>query len=119
MKTRRFFIENMQLHHETPDGNPDWLRGPVAAYNGWVTVDELVVQPADTPEEFALALCEDKLRALQDVEFHNGYYGVVSYYTIREESGADVMRRIGNPHLLPVMPLVINFHLSGEGAAAL
>jgi hypothetical protein len=117
MKQRRFFIENMQLHHETEDGDPDWLRGPVACFTGWVTIDELVVQPADTPEEFALALTEERLRSLQGDEFHSGYYGVVSYYTIREERGADIMRRIGNPHLLPVTPLVINFHIAGEVVA--
>ena len=111
MKERRYFVDRMQLHHETEDGNPDWLR-IVASFTGWVTIDEergAVV--GDTPEEYALAQTEEKLRSLQGDEFHSGYYGVVTFRSIREELGSDVMWRTGVRPLLVFAPPLVHYDL--------
>jgi hypothetical protein len=95
----RFYISNMQLWHETPEGDADYQRNPVGNYSGLEIIKADELQAAFTPEEMALDRAEYNLRcSLGEDSPFSGWYGIATA-TIREESEAEFMERLGAARL--------------------
>jgi hypothetical protein len=95
----RFYISNMQLWHETEDGDADYQRNPVGNYSGLIVVTDADPLGSFSPEEYALNKAEYELRrSLGEDSPFSGWYGIASA-TIREESEAEFLTRLGVPSL--------------------
>ena len=95
----RFYISNMQLWHETPEGDADYQRNPVGNYSGLIVVTDADPLGSFSPEEYALNKAEYELRcSLGEDSPFSGWYGIASA-TIKEESEAEFMERLGAARL--------------------